>query len=316
MIYHKNFKLETIKYAILFIITVILHLSLNAQSPVLKAIPEEITFHNLEQEVQINLFFNNQPLKKENIKRWSFLAGSNQYNHMITLKPIEGGILVKPALLETGTYDLSIETSVGKYLITVYAPLDELPDTLENRAKREGITVKELKQRLGLASRSNRVNLSINVPEMYYEGQTLQIQLATDPEHFYVWRMNNQVITQGEGRINFEYTFPEAGEYIIEVEERDADIPLGKASSKTTVVAYPPVLYSATLKQPVKLSAIEGYNSYTWKVDGTVQKETSNQITLRFNAEKKYTVECIAKSPKNGHPDSFFRTVYEITVKK
>jgi len=316
MCYYKNFTIIALNFAILLLFLGFSGSIANSQSLDLQASPNEITFHDLDQEMSVKITYKNQPLKKGDIKNWSFLAGDNKYNHMITLKVMDGNIIIKPALLETGTYDLVIGTTYGKCLISVYAPLDRLPDTLENQAKREGITVEELKKRLGLVSPVHRVNISLEIPSIYYEGQTLELNLEKNPEYMYVWRVNGQVIKQSEGEANFTYTFPEPGDYVIEVEERDGDILLGKASATTKVISYEPLCYTVRMKQPLKLTAAEGFSSYTWKVDGVVQSEKSNTITLKFNAEKKYIVECIAKGPQQGHPQSFFRTIYEITVVK
>jgi len=128
--------------------------------------------------------------------------------------------------------------------------------------------------------------------------------------------VNNQIIKQGKEESSFSYTFPEPGNYVIEVEEKDGDILLGKASATTKVISYELIPCQTKINQPIQLSAPEGYASYTWKVDGVTQNESGNLITLKLNSEKKYTVECIAKGPKNGNPQSFFRTIYEITVSR
>lgn len=313
--YH-NFKLLIIDTAIVLILFCILSPFVRGENPDLLVSPNEITFHDLEQESIIKILYKNQILKKEHIKSWSFLAGDNKYNHMIRFTALDDKIIIEPALLETGTYDLVIETTFGKCLVFVYAPLDKLPDTLENRAKREGISVEELKKRMGLASPIHRIDIHLEVPPIHYEGQTLEINLEKNPELLYVWRVNNQVVKQGEGESYFAYTFTEPGDYTIEVEEKDADILLGKANATTKVISYEPIPYQIRMKHPLTLTAVEGYSSYTWKVDGVTQNESKNTITLKFNAEKKYIVECIAKGPKNGHPQSYFKTIYEITVSR
>ncbi|MGC8739117.1 MAG: hypothetical protein ACP5UA_10805 [Candidatus Hydrogenedens sp.] len=313
---YNNFKLLIANGAIAFLLMFSLSIFGDIKNPDLYANPDEITFHDLNQEVTVKIFYKNQPLKKEHIKNWSFLAGENKYNHMIHVQILDDKIVITPRLLETGTYDLVIETTFGKSIIAVYAPLDKLPDTLENRAKKEGIPVDELKKQLGLATPIHRVDIYLEVPPLHYEGQTLVIHLERNPDLLYIWRVNHQVIKQGEGESTFEFTFPEPGNYTIEVEEKDADILLGKASAETKVISYDPIPLQVKMKQPLKLISAEGYSSYTWKVDGVIQKEDKNTITLKFNAEKKYIVECVAKGPKGGNPQSFFRTIYEVAVSR
>ncbi|HOQ32839.1 MAG TPA: hypothetical protein PLA12_10035 [Candidatus Hydrogenedens sp.] len=313
---YNHFKLLIVNGAIVLFFLCSLSVFGDMRNPDLYANPDEITIHDLNQESIVKIFYKNQLLKKEHIKNWSFLAGENKYNHMIHLQVLDDKIIITPALLETGTYDLVIETTFGKCLIAVYAPLDKLPDTLENRAQKEGISVEELKKRLGLVSPVHKIDIHLEVPPLHYEGQTLEINLERSPDLLYVWRVNNQVIKQGEGESSFVFTFPEPGNYTIEVEEKDADILLGKATAQTKVVSYNPIPFQVKMKQPLKLTAVEGYSSYIWKVDGVVQKESKNTITLKFNAEKKYIVECIAKGPKDGNPQSFFRTIYEVTVSR
>ncbi|MCX8064336.1 MAG: hypothetical protein N3G21_04110 [Candidatus Hydrogenedentes bacterium] len=282
----------------------------------LTADPPEITFNNLHQEYTIKILKNGSPIKGGDIKGWNFFANSHSYNHMISVVIQEDKILIKPAELESGSYELVFNTAYGKIAISVKAPLDQLFGSIEDRARMTGKTVEEAKRELGLYTLSPRSNISITIPPQYYEGQTLELKIDGDKNHLYIWKVNNKVVTQGIGKTTFEYTFSEPGEYTLELMEKDKEHILGSAVAKTKVIPYEPIKIQTKMNQPITLKGPPGYSKYKWSVDGVVQSQNSIEATFKFNAEREFKVECIASQPKDGNPNSFARTTYIITVSK
>lgn len=314
MFNHENFILKLLILSMLLYSTMMFPYFSYASE--LRAEPNKITFNNLNQQYTIKIFKDGTPIRKSEIKGWSFLVDEHAYNHMVKVSIQDGYLSVKPAELETGTYELVINTAYGKVTIPVYAPLDQLFGSIEDRARMTGKTVEEVKREIGLYTPSPRTTISINLPAQYYEGQTVKLNIDGDVNNYYIWKVNERVVSQGLGKTVFEYTFPEPGEYTIAIEEKSGDITLGSATAKTKVISYEPIKVNAIMNQPITLKGAPNYTKYQWLVDGVDQNKNTEEATFRFNAEKEFKVECIASQPKEENLNSFVRTIYLITVSK
>ncbi len=311
-----SFKDSILKIILLSIVTITTTSSVICYASGLIAEPNIITFNNFNQQYIIKISNNGIPIKKGDIKGWNFLADNHVYNHMICITPQDGGISIKPAQLEAGTYDLVINTNYGKVTVTVYAPLDQIFGSIEDRARMAGKTVEEVKRELGLYTPSPRSELIIQLAPQYYEGQTLELKIDGNIDHLYIWKVNNKPVLQGVGEIKFEYTFPQPGEYVLEVIEKEGENIIASTTARTKVIAYEPLKVNAKINQPITLKGVPNYNTYKWFVDGVEQNKNSDTATFKFNAEREFKVECIALKPKDGNPDSFVRTTYLVTVSK
>lgn len=199
--------------------------------------PSSITFSDLNQEHYVKILSSGKSISGRCVKGWSFLADGHTYNHMIKLTPTDEGIKVRPVQLEVGTYDLVLHTTAGKATLLVNAPLDKLPDSIESKAEKEGVDVVAMQRKLGLCTTTKRVNISIEISPRYYVGQSLCLKLDGNPEHDYVWKVNDKVIKEGKGQMQCSYTFEKEGNYKIEVIEKLGAVVLGQAVANTKVVA-------------------------------------------------------------------------------
>ncbi len=304
------------KFVVISIVVEAIFLTSVSHSQGIIAEPNTITFNNFNQQYTIKISNNGIPIKKADIKGWSFIADNHVYNHMVSVIYQDGGILVKPAELEAGTYDLIINTTYGKVSISVSAPLDQLFGSIEDIARMKGKTVEEVKREIGLYTPSPRCDISIILSPQYYEGQTIELKIDGNLDHFYIWKVNNKIILQGIGETKFEYTFPEPGDYTIEVIEKEGEAIVGSANAKTKVVMYEPIKVNAKMNQPITLKGVPNYTNYKWLVDGVEQNNNSEIAIFKFNAERDFRVECIATNPKDGKPESFVRTIYIVSLSK
>jgi len=210
-----------------------------AQAAVI-ATPDAVTITSPTQKVTIRLTQDGEPLVEQAIKGFSFLVDESNYARMITFQKKDGAVVITPSeLAEVGSYALVIKTAYGDVRVAVDMPLSDLPDPLVKQAEAAGITVDELKVRLGIASRHPREKVDFDFSQGYHVGSTLLIQTPCPEERTYEWRVNGEVVQRGIGPEPFEYTFTAAGEYKIEYRDALDGRPIASGSGTAIVTERP-----------------------------------------------------------------------------
>jgi hypothetical protein len=280
--------------------------------------PAKATFTSPQQSATIKLTNDGAPVPAKDIRDWQFLASGHDYKHMLSLEKMDGAITIAPSkTLEVGSYDLSIETAQGSVIVKVFAPLSDLPDIVEKRAAITGLSEKEIEKRMGLGSSTGREDIQIDLPPVYYEGQTLELTMETKPGRTCAWFVNGDFVAEGPGQNALSYTFKEPGEYVltyIETEKADGKtIAMAQARAHTRVVPIPGVPTEAAVNTEIKFAPPPGYQKYAWFIDGrNVSSEPTFQYTFREPGV--HTVECLASSPDEGPAQGFLRIRYNTTV--
>ncbi|MBI5091958.1 MAG: hypothetical protein HZB26_05880 [Candidatus Hydrogenedentes bacterium] len=278
--------------------------------------PVYVTITKPDQSVTIKLLLDGKPLPAAAIKGAKYMASDHDYARMFSFTKKDGEVTVTPTkLLEVGSYTLVLNTAHGPVSVEILAPLTDLPDTLEKQAATLGITVDELKAKMGLSRKMKRETLSIDLPVSYVEGQTLNVTLEPNPKRIFIWSINDKVIKQGAGENTFSYTFDNPGKYTFKVEEKEGDTVVASATSATEVTAPPPVRWDATVGDSRVLDGPKGYSRYTWSMNG---KRVSDGLVLKltFTDPGKYTIECRAEDPTDKAAAKSRHLVYEVTVKQ
>lgn len=276
--------------------------------------PKAVLFNSMESSVTVKLLKDGAPMPAAEIRGWRLMASGHAYNHMLKLVKADGAITISPGQMEVGSYDLVIDTSAGQVIVQVLAPLTDMADTLEKQAQVLGITVDELKQRMGLVKPlAHGREVRLELPETYYEGQTLELTMPLEADLVYVWKVNGEVVKQGPGENVFSYTFAKPGDYSVEYEERADNAVLAKASAKTAVKTLDPVQVKIKATQEQKFDGPDGYRAYAWALDGKLQSKEKN-FKFRFMAPGAYKVECTATQPESGAAGGFLRQYYEVVV--
>lgn len=288
-------------------------LSAGAQAAV-TADPERIRFDSQEDTATVQLRANGDPLPASAIRNTRLLASGHNYMHMLDCQAKDGKVLLKPTReLEAGSYDLVLDTRAGHVTIKIYAPLDKMRSVVDEAATATGISMEQARDKLGLTTTLPRVEVDIDLPPVYYEGQAVRLRMPQDANRTYEWGINGVVLKDGRGANTFTYVFPEPGSYVLSyVEKVDGKVAAAELA-ETTVVPVPAVAWEARAGQEFVLMGPAGYTAYVWTVDGK-EVAKSREFAYTFAQPGHYTVECMATGPTEGPGDSYMRRVYETTV--
>ncbi|MBN2308985.1 MAG: hypothetical protein JXR94_08450 [Candidatus Hydrogenedentes bacterium] len=277
--------------------------------------PASVTFESPEQTIRVRLTAGGEPVAAGDIGACKLFAGPHDYDEMFSYAKEDGAVVLTPTkFVEVGSYRLVIDAAAGEAQVAVYTPLSDLPTLLEKRAAAEGVTMAELKKRLGFVVEGVRSVITIQLPAVYYEGQTLELVMPdVTPDRECIWAMNGEVMEEGLGKSAFSYTFPKPGEYALSYLEKRDGVTVAAASAYTTVAALPAVPYACAAGAEAAFQAPAGYGSYAWRIAG-VRVGTGPVLKHEFPTPGTYAVECRAAMPEGGPADGFARFVYEVTV--
>lgn len=276
--------------------------------------PKQIEFGKIDASETISVVHNGQAVPASDIKSVKLWAGGHDYDHMIDVKKSDGQVTVKPSeLLEIGSYDLVIDTAQGKATVTMMAPLDKLYTSLESRSARLGITVDELKSRLGMTRKFGQEIVHLNLPKVYYLGQTLSVPMEQVQGRTYAWAVNGTAIQVGVGDARMNYTFTEPGIYDFTYVEKEGERVVASGFGATTVVAEPPVHSEVEQNTVQKFIAPVGYSHYVWRIDGE-EVAKGDTLTYEFSERGSHVVSLHAHTPIAGNVEALRNITYVVTV--
>ena len=276
---------------------------------------EAVTFNHHEQTASVQVLRAGRPVQINRVTGYRFLVGDHNYSHMISVRPEDGRLRVTPTYqLEVGTYLLSVDTNAGRINLTVNAPLAQLEDSLEARAARAGVSKHEMMQMLGLSTPDPRERMRLSLPATYYEGQTLVVDMPARPGRHYTWLVNDQVVKEGHGKSELEYTFRQPGDYVVELIERENGIVIASAGDVTRVLSLPTRTVEVRAGTEFVATAPEGYRRYAWVSNG---RDIGNGRQMRYYvpAPGEYDLEVISEDPVSGPRDQFSRARYHIVAR-
>jgi len=286
---------------------------------VVTADPAKATFTAPQQSVTIKLAQDGIPVPAKDIRGWRFIASDHDYRHMLAVEKMDGALRIAPsATMEVGSYDLNIETAQGAVSVQVFAPLSEVPSVIEKMASLTGLSEKKVKEKLGMMATFEHEDTQIDMPPVYYEGQTLELTMAAKPGHVSSWFINGDLVTEGPDRNVLAYTFREPGEYVINyiesISENGEIKSATRAVARTRVVPVPEVPTEVAVNTEMEFAPSPGYQKHFWRIDG---REVSIEPTLRhtFSETGQHAVECLASSPTAGSAQGFMRARYNVKVK-
>lgn len=281
--------------------------------------PPTATFTAPEQSATIALARDGVPLAAGDIGAWQFLASGHDYKHMLNLKKTDGAIIISPsATMEVGSYDLTLQTSGGTVVVRVYSPFSDLPDIIATQSALTGRSEAKIREELGMTTPLGREQLLLEIPAVYYEGQTLDITVPATPGRSGLWFINGEQAAGGPDHNTLSHTFLETGEYVldyVEGEKRDSVlIPLSRATMLVRVVSAAEIATEIAVNTSMHYTPPAGYRQHVWRLDGEeVSREPAWQHTFRTPGV--YLVECLATIPDAGPAQGFQRIRYRTTVK-
>ena len=282
---------------------------------VVYAQPDSVTFTSHGQRVAIKVLNDGVPVPASRISSVRLLVEPHDYDHMVKVTTGDGVVNLEAAeALEVGSYTLAITTADGQAKVSVYAPLSELPNTLENRARLLGISDDEMRQRLGLTSETGREAITIQLPPVYYVGQTLTLPMDTRPDRHCTWMINNKVVLEGLGKSTLVHTFTETRDCVLTYIERQGNAIVASATAYTKVVDLPAMRIEAARGEMIALNGPAGFSRYSWTVEDSVQGK-ERAFTHSFKDSGVYKVVVSAEGPLPGWPEGWQRFTYVIHVR-
>lgn len=164
----------------------------------------------------------------------------------------------------------------------------------------------------------DRADMQMDLPPVYYEGQTLELSMQSTPGRASAWFMNGEFIAEGVEQNALSYTFKALGEYVLDYIETEqhsgAAVVVARARAYTRVVSMPKVVVEVAVNIETDFLPPAGYHNHVWHLDG---QKISTDAVLRhsFKNPGVHTVECMASSPEEGTSPGFRRVHYITTVK-
>lgn len=279
------------------------------------ATPNSVTFHSTTQTHEIDLSQNGKPVPASDILGWQLLASKHDYHYFLDYQKRDGVLVLTPSkLVEVGSYDLVIRTRAGNATVKVYTPLTEMADIIEKTAMARGITQQEARDVLGLTTPRAQSIVKIDLPPVYYEGQTLNLTMPPSPDTEYVWKINGEIVQEGLGNNTLVYTFPSPGEYILTYTEKRAGSVVAETVAQTCVAPLPAVRTEVARGVSVTFEAPGEHTQCTWMVDGDTVG-TMPVLKYTFTEPGEHLVECIASDGADDPEGTYIRTYRKVSVR-
>lgn len=290
-----------------------------AQGVPLTASPDTVSFSNMEDVATVRLMYGDAPLASEAVRSARIMIDNRDYSGQFVITRSTSGpaivtIRPNPETAQVGSFSLRIGTASGEVKVPVLTPFDALPGMLENQAKAQGMTVEQLKAKLGMTRAFDRNTLSVGLPESFIEGYAFNVTLPNGNDHEYVWTVDGAVVLQGAGKSALSHVFDKPGDHVISVEEKKGQGIVASWEGVLKVVAQTPMKWTVPAKTAVTVPGPEGFGKYTWQVDGK-DVSTARELTYTFASKGKATITCVATEPERGNPAEFRKFTWETVVK-
>jgi hypothetical protein len=277
--------------------------------------PSEVTFQRQDESRLLELEANGEPVPAGAVNGFDFLVGEHTYEHMMSMEPRDGAVVLRPTdMLEVGSYLMVIKTDYGNARVQVYAPLSELPNTLEKQADALGISVQELKERAGLVTELPVKMVDVQLPAIYYVGQVVRLEMPKREGHTYQWTVNGEIVASGPDANALHYTVREAGPLIVQFSERSGEkMLIASAAASAMAAKQPPVEVAVDEGQPLMLQAPQGFNSHQWRHgDATLGRDAV--LKHVFEEPGEYKIELRASDSVGRDDLEFVDQTYHVTV--
>ncbi len=278
-----------------------------------EANPGQIEIKTADQVVTIGVTHEGTPVPAASITSVKLYVDNHDYDHMITVEKKDGSVTIRPTeALELGHYDLAIKTGQGEVRVPVTALQAVADEGLEARAKRQGVTVDEIRAQLGISQSLGQERIDLNLSAVYYVGQSLKMKMDVRAGRTAMWMVNGAAVDAPGGAL--DYPFEQAGVYDVAYVEKEGERTVAVALATVNVVAEPAIPVAVKTGVVQTLVGPEGYGRYVWKLDGAdVGKESSWKGA--FETPGAHSVTVRAESPSAESAQSFRELTYAITVK-
>jgi len=298
----------------LLVFWVIVAAAAPAFAAALKADPDVLVFHRTDESLTAAITRDGQPLPAAEMGEVKLWASGHDYDEMFRYEKTDGALKLTPTgFCEVGSYDLVLTTPSGNLNLKVFTPLDEMPETLDRVAASMGISLDELRKRMNLVTPLGEVKVSFSLPEVYYEGQALELEFDVIEGGTHTWKVNDAVVAEGPEAARLFHVFDTPGLAIVEYTASRSGQTVASAKDSTMVARVPAIEWTVPRNVEFTLKAAPGYGKYSWTVNGKPAGQ-GEALTHTFTDAGPATIECLCEEPASGPMGTFLRIAYDVTV--
>ena len=277
--------------------------------------PEKVVFDRASGSATVKVLADGVPVAAAQIRGFHLMAGKSEYSHMFRFAKSDGAVTLTPSpTVESGSYDLRIDTALGDAWLKVYTPLGEDPTSLETLAKRLHMPVEELRAEAGLSREMKRSGgVEMELPPVFPVGKTLTMDMGPEADIRARWQVDHETVSESVGKGVLTYLFKDAGSHLFTYTEFKGDAVTAQASAIVKGVDAPAIDVAAKAGDTLTLTAPEGYGQHTWTLDGA-PAGTGATLDVKRNTPGDATVTVLSEKPSTGRPDEFERVVYRVKI--
>jgi hypothetical protein len=275
--------------------------------------PPIVVMSSSDASVEVNLSVNGKPVAAAAIGPVRLLASGHNYTHMMRIERFDGKLRMTPtSSAEIGTYDLEVVVDGARASAQVQVTLDDEPNSLANRAREQGLTEMDIRHQLGLYTEGPQ-SVKIELPEWYYLGKQVRLNVPTPADASYQWYVNGQLEHSGSGPHTFVYPLTEPVSYEFQYIETHPDGVTIESRAQTEAREEPPVPIAVDRSRAVHLVGPPDYSGYIWLINGEFHSEDAAFIH-RFSEAGQYRVECIATGNDAMTDEAFRKVLFLVSV--
>lgn len=275
--------------------------------------PSPVLITSREKPVSLNVFKDGAPVAAHRLGSIGFRVGSHDYSNMIKVERSDGSLRLIPTdSMEIGTYDLVVFIDGSPARAQVRVTLDEEPTSLSARAREQGLTEMDIRHQLGLYT-EGRQSVSIELPEWFYVGKRISLNMPTPAAAAYEWYVNGELEDSGSGAHTFTFPLTAPGRYDFRYVETVPGGSIIDSRAHTEAREEPPIAVQDEPGRAVQLAGPRDYTSCTWLVDGEYVSEGMTFVH-RFPQPGEYRVTCIATGNETIEDEIFRMVIFEVTI--
>lgn len=167
--------------------------------------------------------------------------------------------------------------------------------------------------------RPQRELLVVRLPKAYTFGHVCDINLDGAPNRTYAWKVNGNVVLEGEGKDRLLMPLTDIGRNTIEIEVVDRGVVVAEWKGDTEVHYEAPVPWDVAVGQTLAMDAqavgVQDFRTVAWRIDG-VEKSAGPSFTFTPDRPGRIVLECVASDPKsNAQPYWLRRIRFDVNVR-
>lgn len=276
--------------------------------------PASVVFDKTGMSATLKVLADGQPVPSGEITGFRLMVGNSDYRHMFRMSKADGAVTFTPSsTVEVGSYDLAVTTARGDAWAKVYTPLGDHQTSLQQLALRLNVPIEDLKRQIGMTRDLPQSRIELSLPPVYYAGQVFHLEMPGGGEVRRVWKLNGEVVREGNDATSITHVFKEPGPCLLEYAEYQDGRRVAEVGEIIEVVEEPPLPVTVAAKTTLTLRSIEGFTKHSWTLDG--QMVSADPTFVRaFDAPGEHTVVLLAESSASGQAGEFRRIVHRITV--